>query len=100
MPSITPAGWATIGRRGAPGVRCRAVPGDRDAQGRRKTLTGWETALWYGLAGVTYIGASTFEKGLLNWLIGPAWLVAIVWGGPALVDRLRGRPAPAPGDAA
>ncbi len=77
-----------------------AVAADRDALGRRKTLTGWETAFWYGLAAVTYIGASIVEKGLLNWLVGPAWLVAVVWGGPVLVERLRGRPGREPGGAA
>jgi energy-converting hydrogenase Eha subunit G len=58
---------------------------------RTRRLSGAETALWYGLAGVTYIGASIFHKFLLNWFVGPLWLVAVVWAGPALVDRLRGR---------
>jgi hypothetical protein len=50
-----------------------------------------EKVFWYGLAGVTYCGVAIFEKGLLNWIIGPVWLVAFVAGGPALVDRIRGR---------
>ncbi len=58
-----------------------------DAGGRR--LSGGETALWYAVAAVTYIGASMWQKGLLNWLIGPAWLVAVVLVGPLLVDRVR-----------
>jgi hypothetical protein len=53
-----------------------------------------ESASWYGVAGVSYIGASIVEKGLLNWLVGPIWLVAVIWGGPALVDRLRRRAPP------
>jgi energy-converting hydrogenase Eha subunit G len=64
---------------------------DLDDRGRRRTLSGWETAWWYGFAGVTYIAASIVEKGLLNWIIGPLWLVAVVMAGPALVDRVRGR---------
>jgi len=56
---------------------------------RRLTLR--QTAVWYGVAAVTYVGAAIFEKGLLNWLIGPAWLVAVVTFGPAGIDRLRRR---------
>ena len=62
----------------------------RDHLGQRR-LTGRETAFWYGLAGVTYVGLAMFHKFLLNWIIGPLWLVAIVWFGPALVDLVRGR---------
>jgi hypothetical protein len=62
---------------------------DLDHGGARR-LTGAETALWYGLAGVSYVGLSIFHKWLLNWFIGPLWLVAFVWLGPELVDRVRG----------
>ena len=48
---------------------------------------------WYVVAGVTYIAAATVEKGLLNWLVGPTWLVLVVWWGPELVDRVRRRAA-------
>jgi len=58
---------------------------------RSRQLSGRETAFWYTVAAVTYCGAAVFEKGLLNWIIGPLWLVAVVWAGPELVDRLRGR---------
>lgn len=63
---------------------------ETDHLGVRRLSRG-ETAFWYGLAGLTYVGASVVYKGLLNWLIGPLWLVAFVWIGPALVDRIRGR---------
>jgi len=56
-----------------------------------RRLSPHETALWYVVAAVTYVGAAIFEKGLLNWLIGPAWLVAVVTLGPAGVDWLRRR---------
>jgi hypothetical protein len=62
---------------------------DDDPSGERQLSRG-ETALWYGLAGVTYVTASlVISKGLLNWFVGPAWLVAFVWIGPALTDRWR-----------
>ncbi len=56
-----------------------------------RRLSRGETVAWYGVAAVTYVGAAVFEKGLLNWLIGPAWLVGVVTFGPAAVDRLRRR---------
>ena len=59
------------------------------ARGRR--LTRIESALWYGLAGASYVGLSVHHKFLLNWFIGPLWLVAFVVFGPALWDRLRWR---------
>ena len=65
-----------------------------DADGERRwgrRLSKTETAVWYGIAFVTYVGASTFEKGLLNWIVGPLWLVGVVVYGPRVVDRLRGR---------
>jgi len=58
---------------------------------RARRLSAGETAAWYALAAVTYIGAAILEKGLLNWLIGPAWLVAVITFGPAALDRVRRR---------
>lgn len=61
--------------------------------GRRLNIR--ETAFWYGLAGVSYVVLSIYQKFLLNWFVGPLWLVAVVWAGPALVDRFRRRrPSP------
>lgn len=45
----------------------------------------------YVLAGASYIGFGLFHKWLLNWVIGPLWLVAWIWFVPAGIDRLRGR---------
>jgi hypothetical protein len=42
------------------------------------------------LAGASYIGFGVFNKWLLNWIVGPLWLVAWVWAVPALLDRFRG----------
>ncbi len=61
-----------------------------DHRGARR-LGGRETAIWYLIAAVTYVGASIAHKGVLNWIIGPAWLVLTVWWGPILLDTLRGR---------
>ena len=61
-----------------------------DVRGSRR-LTGWEEWFWYLLAGLTYIVCGIWQKFLLNWFIGPAWLVAFVVLGPAMWDRLRGR---------
>lgn len=44
-------------------------------------------ACWYVLAFVTYVVCATFEKGLLNWIVGPAWLVVVVTFGPRLWPR-------------
>ena len=67
-----------------------ATPGERDHLGSRR-LTRREEIVWYILAAVTYITAGILVKGLLNWIVGPLWLVAFIWAGPPLVDRLRGR---------
>ena len=48
--------------------------------------------LLYVTAGVTYIGFSIYNKWLLDWIVGPAWLVAWVWGLPALWRLARGKP--------
>ena len=48
--------------------------------------------LLYLTAGVTYVGLAMFHKFLLNWIIGPAWLVLWVWLVPVLIDAVRRRP--------
>lgn len=47
--------------------------------------------MWYVLAFASYVGLAVFHKWLLNWIIGPVWLVATVAIGPALWDRVRTR---------
>jgi hypothetical protein len=32
-----------------------------------------------------------YHKWVLNWIVGPAWLVGVVVAGPWLVDRVRAR---------
>lgn len=60
-------------------------PGDPSWYTRR-----FELAL-YVVSGVTYVGFGIFNKWLLNWIIGPAWLVVWIWAVPAIVDRVRRR---------
>jgi hypothetical protein len=64
---------------------------DGAAQDWGRQLGRSEKILWYGLAGATYCAAAIFEKGLLNWIVGPIWLVLFISAGPVLADRLRGR---------
>jgi hypothetical protein len=52
----------------------------------------WVDFVLYLSAGVTYIGFSIYNKWLLDWIVGPAWLVAWVWGLPALYNLIRRRP--------
>lgn len=63
-----------------------------DFSGSRR-LTGKEEWFWYLAAAVSYIVLGIWHKFLLNWFVGPAWLVAVVVVGPAVWDRLRGRSA-------
>jgi hypothetical protein len=62
---------------------------DLDFRGSRR-LAGKEEWFWYLAAAVSYITLSIWHKFLLNWFVGPFWLVAVVIVGPAIWDRLRG----------
>ena len=48
--------------------------------------------LLYLSAAVSYISLSIYNKWLLDWVIGPLWLVAWVWGLPAIVKLIRRQP--------
>lgn len=71
-PSADPSLSAPTGRPGDPAWYTRRI----------------ELAL-YVLAGISYVGLGMFHKFLLNWIIGPIWLVAWIWAVPALVERFR-----------
>ena len=45
--------------------------------------------LLYLFAAATYVGLGMFHKFLLNWIIGPLWLVAWVWLVPAIIGAVR-----------
>jgi energy-converting hydrogenase Eha subunit G len=62
----------------------------RDHRGSRR-LGGAEQAFWYAAAAVSYVILSLWHKWLLNWFVGPLWLVVVVTAGPSLVDRVRRR---------
>ena len=57
-------------------------------QVRPRRLSGLEEWFWYLLAGTSYILLGIWHKWMLNWFLGPAWLVAIVVFGPRLADRV------------
>lgn len=80
------------------GTPARTEPGepDRDHLGARR-LSAIESWVWYGLAFVSYVGLGIWHKWLLNWFVGPLWIVAIVWFGPSLVDAARARWSASPG---
>ena len=46
----------------------------------------------YASAAVSYVGLSIYNKWLLDWIVGPFWLVGWVWGLPALVKLVRRQP--------
>jgi len=46
----------------------------------------------YFTAAATYIPLSIYNKWLLDWIVGPFWLVAWVWGLPAIVKLIRRQP--------
>ena len=58
-----------------------------DFRGSRR-LVGKEEWFWYLVAAVSYITLGIWHKWLLNWFVGPAWLVAFIVVGPWLTDRL------------
>jgi hypothetical protein len=61
-----------------------------DHRGARR-LGRVEEIVWYLVAAVSYIGFGIFHKFLLNWFIGPLWLVGVVVLGPLASDVVRGR---------
>lgn len=58
-----------------------------DFRGSRR-LVGAEEWFWYLAAGTSYVVLGIWHKWLLNWFVGPAWLVGIIVIGPWLTDRL------------
>ncbi len=46
----------------------------------------------YASAAATYIPLAIYNKWLLDWIVGPLWLVAWVWGLPSLVKLVRRQP--------
>jgi hypothetical protein len=66
------------------------APPSLDHRGSRR-LGRREEFIWYVIAAVTYTCLAVYHKWLLNWIMGPGWLVATVTIGPAVIDRIRRR---------
>ena len=58
-----------------------------DFRGSRR-LVGVEEWFWYVSAALSYIALGIWHKWLLNWFVGPVWLVAFVVIGPWFTDRV------------
>jgi hypothetical protein len=54
-------------------------------------LTGKAEWFWYVVAAVSYVTLGIWHKWLLNWFVGPIWLVGIICIGPAITQRLSRR---------
>src|SRR5690348_13598699 len=61
-------------------------PADRDRRARYVDI------FLYASAAISYVSLSIYNKWLLDWIVGPFWLVAWVWGLPALVKLARRQP--------
>ena len=64
------------------------MEGDGSVRRRTDPHRAIEEGVWYLLAGVSYIALGISHKWLLNWFIGPAWLVGTVVIGPVAADRV------------
>lgn len=62
--------------------------GPRDFRGSPR-LTGRAEWVWYVAAAGSYIALGMFHKFLLNWFVGPLWLVVVIVAGPAIGHRFR-----------
>jgi hypothetical protein len=71
----------------------RAASSEGDGRSERwsRQLSLRETTIWYSVALATYVVSALLHKALLNWFVGPVWLVLVVVLGPALADRIRGK---------
>ena len=61
---------------------------ERDHVGGRR-LGPVEEWVWYFAAGISYIVLGIWHKWLLNWFVGPVWLVVFLVVGPWITDRVR-----------
>lgn len=62
--------------------------GDTLDRSASRSISAIEDAFWYVVAAVSYVTLGVSHKWLLNWFVGPVWLVTIVVIGPRLVDRV------------
>ncbi len=64
----------------------------RDATPQTSTSENWVDVALYALAAISYISLAIYHKWLLDWIVGPLWCIAVVWGLPALWRLVRGQP--------
>jgi hypothetical protein len=69
-----------------------APPASDGSAPRRFTTANYVDFFLYASAAITYISLSIYNKWLLDWIVGPFWLVAWVWGLPALYKLVRRQP--------
>lgn len=67
-------------------------PSDPGTPSDASTTSKYVDFVLYATAAATYIPLSIYNKWLLDWIVGPFWLVAWVWGLPALVKLVRRQP--------
>lgn len=80
-----PSGPAPVPLPGAP----ENSPGNSD---EAKAGSKYIDAFLYVSAFCTYIPLAIYNKWLLDWIVGPFWLVAWVWGLPSLWKLIRRQP--------
>jgi hypothetical protein len=59
---------------------------------KRFTRANYVDFFLYASAAISYVSLSIYNKWLLDWIVGPFWLVAWVWGLPALYKLIRRQP--------
>jgi hypothetical protein len=69
-----------------------ATPASEGSTSKRFTTANYVDFFLYASAAITYVSLSIYNKWLLDWIVGPFWLVAWVWGLPALYNLIRRRP--------
>ena len=68
------------------------VPGAPENSEAGKPGSKYIDAFLYISAFCTYVPLAIYNKWLLDWIVGPFWLVAWVWGLPSLWKLVRRQP--------
>lgn len=74
------------------GSTAESVPPSRPRKKRFRELFSRDELWYYGIAAVIYIALGILLTNLvLNWIVGPLFIVLWIWFVPPLVDRWRSR---------